>query len=181
MASLGELCGATVFITVPGVTWSLCTLVPLVLAELVAGRQAGRRPSGAGKLSDLRLLASCLKPKLVPFLLARPEVALRAPRAVGGAAQGHLGWARVRAADAPSTPGPRLGVGCGLGWGVAQGVPCLLGQAEAPQLVCGFRTCPAPSLMFCPPPLVRLGEPRTDQAHGERLGPTPHTCTCVLT
>lgn len=88
-----ESSGATVFIAVPGVTWSLCTPVPLVLAELVAGRQAGRRPVGAGKPSDLRLLASCLKPKLVPFLLARPEVALRAPRAMGGAAQGRLEWA----------------------------------------------------------------------------------------
>lgn len=74
-----------------------CHLVTVYTGSIglgrVGGRQAGRRPVGAGKPSDLRLLASCLKPKLVPFLLARPEVALRAPRAMGGAAQGRLEWA----------------------------------------------------------------------------------------
>lgn len=46
-AVLGELCGATVFIAVLGVTWSLCTPAPLVLAKLVAGRQVACVPGAS--------------------------------------------------------------------------------------------------------------------------------------
>lgn len=56
----------------------------------VGGRQAGGLCAG-GKLSDLRLLASCLKPKLMPFLLARPEVALRALESHGWGCPGPPG------------------------------------------------------------------------------------------
>lgn len=89
-----------------------------------------------------------------------------------GAAQGHLGWARPTAAEAPSSPRPCLGVGCGLGWGMDPGISCL---PEGPQLACGFRTCPAPGLTFCPPLLSGLAN-HGQTRHMVRGWAPPHTC-----